>query len=109
MYCSGLPQTILCRGLSYLPPPPPPPPIFIYLAKAHLPVIPQTGAPFVEQTQHILGLNNINMNDLKRLVNHLEGGKIVASAQALSPFIITVREVPLPKGYKNTTDRKSVV
>ncbi|XP_074346642.1 uncharacterized protein LOC141685441 [Apium graveolens] len=44
------------------------------------------------------------MNDLKRLLNHLEGGRVTATAQAPSPFVAVVREAQLPAGYRNTTN-----
>ncbi|KAL8089443.1 hypothetical protein AgCh_039051 [Apium graveolens] len=45
-----------------------------------------------------------NVNDLKRLHNHLEGGRVTATAQAPSPFSVVVREAQLPVGYRNMTD-----
>ncbi|XP_074324202.1 uncharacterized protein LOC141661118 [Apium graveolens] len=44
------------------------------------------------------------MSDLKRFLNHLEGGRVTATAQAPSPFSAVVREAQLPTGYKNTTN-----
>ncbi|XP_074363494.1 uncharacterized protein LOC141704042 [Apium graveolens] len=44
--------------------------------------------------QTIPGVGTFNVNDLKRLFNHLEGGRVTATAQAPSPFSAVVREVP---------------
>ncbi|XP_074377813.1 uncharacterized protein LOC141719323 [Apium graveolens] len=42
--------------------------------------------------------------EIHRLLNHLEGGRVTATAQAPSPFTAIVREVQLPAGYRNTTN-----
>ncbi|XP_074327063.1 uncharacterized protein LOC141665004 [Apium graveolens] len=54
--------------------------------------------------QTIPGVGTFNMNDLKRLLSHLEGGRVTATAQAPSPFVTVVREAQLPAGYRNTTN-----
>ncbi|XP_074336100.1 uncharacterized protein LOC141673268 [Apium graveolens] len=41
---------------------------------------------------------------LLRLLNHLEGGRVTATAQVPSPFAAVVREAQLPAGYRNTTN-----
>ncbi|XP_074346775.1 uncharacterized protein LOC141685582 [Apium graveolens] len=46
----------------------------------------------------------LNVNDLKSLLNYLEGGRVIATAQAPSPFYVVIREVQLPAGYENTTN-----
>ncbi|XP_074374327.1 uncharacterized protein LOC141714725 [Apium graveolens] len=42
------------------------------------------------------------MDDLKRLLNHLEG-RVTATAEIPSPFSAAVREAQLPTEYRNTT------
>lgn len=43
------------------------------------------------------------MDDIRKILVHLEGGKVTVSAQAPSPFILAVREASLRAGYKSTT------
>ncbi|XP_074352571.1 uncharacterized protein LOC141691711 [Apium graveolens] len=57
--------------------------------------------PNVQTTPRV---GTFNVNDLKRLLNHLEGGRVTATAQAPSPFAAIVREAQLPAGYRNTTN-----
>ncbi|XP_074373772.1 uncharacterized protein LOC141714133 [Apium graveolens] len=52
--------------------------------------------------QTIPGVGTFNVNDLKRLLNHLQGERVTATAQAHSPFAAIVREAQLPAGYRNT-------
>ncbi|KAL8148773.1 hypothetical protein AgCh_005948 [Apium graveolens] len=60
--------------------------------------------PQQPNVQTIPGVGTFNVNDLKRLLNHLEGGRVTATAQAPSPFAAVVREAQLPAGYRNTTN-----
>ncbi|XP_074327189.1 uncharacterized protein LOC141665106 [Apium graveolens] len=45
-----------------------------------------------------------NANDLNKLLNHLEGGRVTTTAQAPSSFAAVMREAQLPAGYRNTTN-----
>ncbi|KAL8155584.1 hypothetical protein AgCh_000826 [Apium graveolens] len=63
-----------------------------------------TEQPQQPNVQTIPGVGTFNVNDLKRLLNHLEGGRVTATAQAPSPFAAVVREAQLPAGYRNTTN-----
>ncbi|XP_074346618.1 uncharacterized protein LOC141685413 [Apium graveolens] len=47
---------------------------------------------------------NMEEHPTMRLLNHLEGGRVSATAQAPSPFAAVVREAQLPAGYRNTTN-----
>ncbi|XP_074369743.1 uncharacterized protein LOC141711234 [Apium graveolens] len=60
--------------------------------------------PQQPNVQTIPGVGTFNVNDLKRLFNHLEGGRVTATAQAPSPFAAVVREAQFPTGYRNTTN-----
>ncbi|XP_074364003.1 uncharacterized protein LOC141704715 [Apium graveolens] len=60
--------------------------------------------PQQPNVQTIPGVGTFNVNDLKRLLNHLEGERVTATAQAPSPFAAVVREAQLPAGYRNTTN-----
>lgn len=42
------------------------------------------------------------MNDLTKLLTHLEEGRIIATAQVPSPFSAAIREAQLPGRYWNT-------
>ena len=53
--------------------------------------------------QNIPGVGAIDVESLKKLVAHLDGGKAVLPTQALSPFSTEVINAPLPMNYKNTT------
>ncbi|XP_074346599.1 uncharacterized protein LOC141685395 [Apium graveolens] len=63
------------------------------------PLQPQGPQP---QMQTIPGVGTFNVGDLKRLLNHLEG-RVTATAEIPSPFLVAVREAQLPAGYRNTT------
>ncbi|XP_074374149.1 uncharacterized protein LOC141714533 [Apium graveolens] len=52
--------------------------------------------------QTIPGVGIFNVDDLKRLLNHLEG-RVTAMAEIPSPFSVAVREAQLPARYRNTT------
>lgn len=54
--------------------------------------------------QNIPGMGIFNVVDLKRLLSHLDGGRISATAQTPSPFSTEVREAQLPTGYKSMTN-----
>ncbi|XP_074370499.1 uncharacterized protein LOC141711714 [Apium graveolens] len=51
--------------------------------------------------QTIPGVGTFNVDDLKRLLNNLEG-RVTATAEIPSPFSMAVREAQLPVGYRNT-------
>ncbi|XP_074351644.1 uncharacterized protein LOC141690774 [Apium graveolens] len=52
--------------------------------------------------QAIPGVGTFNVDDLKRLLNHLEG-RVMSMAEIPSPFYVAVREAQLSAGYRNTT------
>ncbi|XP_074352368.1 uncharacterized protein LOC141691537 [Apium graveolens] len=52
--------------------------------------------------QTISGMGTFNVDDLKRLLNHLEG-RVTATTNIPSPFSVAVREAQLLVGYRNTT------
>ncbi|XP_074363975.1 uncharacterized protein LOC141704675 [Apium graveolens] len=61
-------------------------------------------APIVVPVASHSATGTFNVNALKKLFNHLEGGRVTATAQAPSPFSAVVREAQLPAGYRNTTN-----
>ncbi|XP_074377474.1 uncharacterized protein LOC141718996 [Apium graveolens] len=61
-----------------------------------------TEQPQQLNVQTIPGVGKFILNDLKRLLNNLEGGRVTTTAQAPSPFLAVVRESQLPAGYRNT-------
>ncbi|KAK1352793.1 hypothetical protein POM88_052631 [Heracleum sosnowskyi] len=54
--------------------------------------------------QTIPGVGSFNVDDLKKLLTHLEGGRVTSTTQTPSPFSTAVREAQLPTGYRNTTN-----
>ncbi|XP_074377406.1 uncharacterized protein LOC141718937 [Apium graveolens] len=52
--------------------------------------------------QTIPGMGTFNVDDLKRLLNHLEG-RVTTTDKIPSPLSMVVREAQLPAGYRNTT------
>lgn len=40
--------------------------------------------------QTIPGVGNFNVDDFKRLLTHLEGGKVTVAAQTSSPLVIAI-------------------
>lgn len=62
---------------------------------------PQDPEPNVK---NIPGIGNFNVDYLKRLLSHLEGGRVTATMEVPSPFSATVREAQYPPGYRNTTN-----
>ena len=53
--------------------------------------------------QTIPGIGAIDVNSLRKLLAHFDGGQTSLSSQALSPFYAEVIEAPLPANYRNTT------
>lgn len=54
--------------------------------------------------QNIPGVGTVNVDDFKRLLAHLDGGRVSATAQTPSLFSAEVREAQLPAGYRTMTN-----
>ncbi|KAK1357883.1 hypothetical protein POM88_051139 [Heracleum sosnowskyi] len=92
-----LQETPAAQGETRPPQPPPQPPPTVH-----------TQPPPTDNTQTnvqtIPGVGSFNVDDLKKLLTHLEGGRVTSTTQAPSPFSTAVREAQLPAGYRNTTN-----
>ncbi|XP_063942768.1 uncharacterized protein LOC135150410 [Daucus carota subsp. sativus] len=64
--------------------------------------LPSTTPP-QPNVQTIPGIGAIDVNSLRKLLAHFDGGQTSLSSQALSPFSAEVIEAPLPANYRNTT------
>lgn len=59
--------------------------------------------PIQPNILNISGISAVNVNNLRKILAHFNGGQTSLPSRALSPFSVEVIEAPLPVNYRNTT------